>query len=50
MYLSGKWDQMMLAEAEDLNILYDHELIMPLMENGVIYNISHILLVTLCKE
>jgi hypothetical protein len=41
---------MVFAQAEDFNILHNHQLIMPLMEDCVVNNVSHILLVSLCKE
>jgi hypothetical protein len=49
-YLSREWDQMMLAEGEDLNVLDDNELIVIFMEDGAIDNVSEVLLIALGKE
>jgi hypothetical protein len=49
-YLSGKGDEMMLAQREDLNVLDNHELVVILVEDGTIHNVAQILFVALCKE
>jgi hypothetical protein len=41
---------MMLAQREYLNVLYNHELVVILVEDGTIHNVAQILFVALCKE
>lgn len=41
---------MMLAQAKHLNVLHNHQLIMPLMEDRSVHNIPHVLLVSPREE
>lgn len=49
-YLASKGDQMVLAQGEDLNVLYNHELVVILVEYSAINNVAQILFVALCEE
>ena len=49
-YLSGKWHEVVLAQRKDLNVLHDDELIVVLVEDGAIDNLTQVLLVALCEE
>ena len=48
-HLSGEGDQMVLAKTEDLNVLYDNELIVILVEDSAVDNVPQVLLVALGK-
>jgi hypothetical protein len=48
-HLSGKRNQVMLAETEDLDILYDDKLIVIFMKDGAVNNVSQVLLVAFGK-
>lgn len=48
--LSGEGDQMMFAETKDFDIFHDNHLIMVLVEDGVVDNVSDILLIALCEK
>lgn len=41
---------MVLAKTKYLDVLHDNKLIVPFVEDSVINNIPHILLVTFCEE
>ena len=49
-YLSSKWHHVMFTQTENLYILNNYELIVPLMEDSFVDNVSNVLLVTLGKE
>jgi hypothetical protein len=48
-HLSGKRNQVMLAETENLNVLHDDELIVIFVEDGAVNNVSQVLLVAFGK-
>lgn len=41
---------MMLAETEDLDVLHNNQLVVTLMEDSTIHNVSNVLLVSLCEK
>lgn len=49
-YLPSKRDQMMFAETEDFNVLHNNHLVVALVEDGVVDDVSDVLLVAFCEE
>lgn len=49
-YLAGKWDHVVLAHGEDLDVLHDDELVVALVEDGFVDKVLHVLLVSLGEE
>lgn len=45
-YLAGERNEMMLAQAEDLNVLDDHHLVMALTEHSPVDDVFHVDLVS----
>jgi hypothetical protein len=48
-HLSGEGDQMVLAKTENLNVLYDDELVVIFVEDSAVNNVPQVLLVALGK-
>jgi hypothetical protein len=49
-YLSCEWNHVVLAQAENFNVFYNDHLVVSLVEDGVVYDVAHVLLVALGEE
>jgi len=49
-HLSGKRHQVVLAETEDLNVLYNDQLVVVLVKDGAVDYVPEILFVAFCEE
>lgn len=49
-YLSSEWDEVMLAQRVNLDVLYNDQLVVVLMKDGTVDDFAQILLVALCEE
>ena len=49
-YLAGEWHHVVLTERKDLDVLDDDELVVVLVEDGAVDQVSDILFVPLCEE